>query len=101
MSVPSHSTVVVIGGGPGGSYAATVLAREGVDVVVLESDVFPRYVAGLSGLHHVCAEAAACSRYHIGESMIASMRYFLRFIDFEETFANYGFTKKVSVLYGS
>lgn len=42
--VPDHATVLVVGGGPGGSYAASVLAREGVDTVLLEADVFPRYV---------------------------------------------------------
>lgn len=35
-------------------------------------------------------------RYHIGESMIASMRYFLRFVDLESTFEKHGFEKKVS-----
>ena len=41
--IPSSCTVLVVGGGPGGSYAASALAREGVDVVVLEADKFPRY----------------------------------------------------------
>ena len=36
-------------------------------------------------------------RYHIGESMLASMRYFLRFIDLESTFDDHGFQKKVSL----
>ncbi len=76
MSVPGRCTVLVVGGGPAGSYAATVLAREGVDVVLLEAEYFPRY--------------------HIGESMLASMRYFLRFIDLEEKFDSYGFTIKAS-----
>ncbi len=40
--VPKSTTVLIAGGGPGGSYAASVLAREGVDVVVLEADKFPR-----------------------------------------------------------
>lgn len=38
-----------------------------------------------------------CSvRYHVGESMVASMRHFLRFIDLDSTFDKYGFVKKVS-----
>ncbi len=81
----------MIGGGPAGCYAATVLARgeqfthllkhthrtttEGFEVVLLEKDVFPRY--------------------HIGESMLPSCRPFLRFIDFEEKMKNYGFFPKV------
>jgi flavin-dependent dehydrogenase len=42
--VPQQTTVLIAGGGPGGSYAASVLAREGIDVVLLEADKFPRYV---------------------------------------------------------
>jgi flavin-dependent dehydrogenase len=42
--VPQRCTVLVVGGGPGGSYAATALAREGIDVVLLESEKFPRFV---------------------------------------------------------
>ncbi|KAK7994017.1 hypothetical protein PG989_007398 [Apiospora arundinis] len=73
-SIPHRCTVLVIGAGPGGSYAASALAREGIDVVQLEADVFPRY--------------------HIGESMLASMRHLLRFIDLEDKFESYGFIKK-------
>lgn len=42
MSIPEHTKVLVIGGGPAGSYAASALAREGIDTVVLEGDKFPR-----------------------------------------------------------
>jgi flavin-dependent dehydrogenase len=42
MEIPAHCTVLVVGGGPGGSYTAAALAREKVDVVLLESDRFPR-----------------------------------------------------------
>lgn len=35
-------------------------------------------------------------RYHIGESMLASIRPFLRFIDVDSTFDAHGFQRKVS-----
>ena len=43
MSVPPQTSTLVVGSGPAGSYAASLLAREGVDVVLLEADKFPRY----------------------------------------------------------
>jgi flavine halogenase len=42
MSIPEYTEVLVVGGGPAGSYAASALAREGIDTVVLEGDKFPR-----------------------------------------------------------
>ncbi|KAF5351714.1 hypothetical protein D9756_007522 [Leucocoprinus leucothites] len=71
---PKHTQVLVIGGGPAGSYAASALAREGINVTLLEASKFPRY--------------------HIGESLIPSVRHYLRFIGAEDKLANYGFVRK-------
>ena len=79
MSVPAETEVLVIGGGPAGSYAACALAREGIDVTVLEADFFPRY--------------------HVGESMLASLRPFLHFIDLDSAFREHGFTKKIGAAF--
>ncbi|KAI1776978.1 FAD/NAD(P)-binding domain-containing protein [Hypoxylon cercidicola] len=74
MSVPPNCTVLVVGGGPAGSYSAAALALEGIDVVVLEAEKFPRY--------------------HIGESMLPSVRHFLKFIDGFEKWNTHGFQIK-------
>ncbi|KAK5987847.1 Flavin-dependent halogenase aclH [Cladobotryum mycophilum] len=74
MSVPQSCTVLVVGGGPAGSFVAAALAREDIDVVLLEAETFPRY--------------------HIGESLLPSMRYFLKIIGFYDDFNNHGFTRK-------
>lgn len=52
MDIPQQADVVVIGGGPAGSMAATYLAQKGYKVVLLEKAKHPRYVVGESLIPH-------------------------------------------------
>ncbi|KAK7045665.1 hypothetical protein VNI00_007498 [Paramarasmius palmivorus] len=74
FSLPKAADVLIIGGGPAGSYAASVLAQEGLCVVLCEASKFPRY--------------------HIGESLLPSVRNYLRFIGAEKKVIDHGFTHK-------
>jgi flavin-dependent dehydrogenase len=70
----SSTQVLVIGGGPAGSTAATLLAREGFDVTLVERDVFPRY--------------------HIGESLLPSCLEILELTGALEKIEAHGFQHK-------
>ncbi|GAA5056317.1 tryptophan 7-halogenase [Nocardia callitridis] len=58
MGEIENADVVVVGGGPGGSTVATLLAKSGRSVILLEQEQFPRYQIGESLLpatiHGVC-----------------------------------------------
>ena len=66
--------VAVIGGGPGGSSAATALARRGRTVLLLERDRFPRF--------------------HIGESQLPWSNEIFRALGVQDAIAEAGFVKK-------
>jgi flavin-dependent dehydrogenase len=65
---------VVIGGGPGGSSAATALARRGHRVLLLEREVFPRF--------------------HIGESQLPWSDEVFRALGVQDVVAQAGFVEK-------
>jgi len=71
--------VLVIGGGPGGSTAAALLARQGIDVVLMERQRFPRY--------------------HIGESLLPSALRILDELGLRERIESHGFQRKAGALF--
>lgn len=73
-TLPRSTQVLVVGGGPGGSTAATLLARNGYDVTLLEQSRFPRY--------------------HIGESLLPSILQIVDLLGAREKMESYGFTRK-------
>lgn len=71
---PERTRVLVIGGGPGGSTAAGLLALQGVEVTLLESARFPRY--------------------HVGESILPSVLPVLDLLGAREKIEQAGFVRK-------
>ncbi|HEX4221161.1 MAG TPA: NAD(P)/FAD-dependent oxidoreductase [Pseudonocardiaceae bacterium] len=70
----SSTKVLVIGGGPAGSTAAGLLAKEGLEVTLLERDTFPRY--------------------HIGESILPSCRPIFELLGVWDKVVAHGFQPK-------
>lgn len=75
MSNPPDYDVLVLGGGPAGSTAAALLAREGRSVALLERERGPRY--------------------HIGESLLPSVLPFLEELGVAEEVAARGYQRKL------
>jgi flavin-dependent dehydrogenase len=71
--------ILVVGGGPAGSTAATLLARQGFSVMLLERDHFPRY--------------------HIGESLLPSCLPVLDLLGVRDKVEAFGFQRKGGAYY--
>ncbi|AKT40594.1 NAD(P)/FAD-dependent oxidoreductase [Chondromyces crocatus] len=79
MQLPSSTKILVVGGGPAGSTAATLLAREGFEVTLVEKAIFPRY--------------------HIGESLLISVQPIIDLLGAREAVEAHGFQRKKGVLW--
>ena len=76
-----HTDVVVIGGGPSGSTASTLIAQKGYKVTLFERDKFPRF--------------------HIGESLIPETYWVLERLNMLKKMKGSHFIKKYSVQFVS
>ena len=73
------SKVLVVGGGPAGAVTAALLARQGIRVLLIENQEFPRY--------------------HIGESLAPSVRFVLDLAGARDKVDAAGFTSKRGGIY--
>ena len=113
-SQPVKTQILVIGGGPGGSYTATLLARgkffddcsfetdrwltptaENFDVTLLEKDRFPRFL--FFQLPNCSSMTMITTRYHIGESFLPSIPHYLSIIDAYDLFETQKYYYKVCI----
>jgi geranylgeranyl reductase family protein len=81
MTTDNNYDVIVIGGGPAGSTAASILAREGSKVVLFEKEKFPRH--------------------HIGESLMTDTYWTFQRMGFLEKLRSSAFTQKYSVQFAN
>ncbi len=80
VAKPDHD-VIIIGGGPAGSTTACYLAREGMKVLVVEKEKFPRP--------------------HIGESLVPATTKIFKELGFLETMEKAGFVRKYGAAWTS
>jgi flavin-dependent dehydrogenase len=81
MSTSNSPQVIVIGGGPAGSTASTLIAQQGIKVQLFERERFPRF--------------------HIGESLIPETYWVLKRLDMLPKMRASRFVKKYSVQFVS
>lgn len=77
VQINSSYDVIVIGGGPGGATTATLLAKAGKSVLLVEKCKFPRY--------------------HIGESLVPGVVPILAELDVLTEMEQFGFTDKFGI----
>src|SRR3954467_8459905 len=75
--MPTQPRVIVIGGGPAGSTASTLIAQQGHQVQLFERETFPRF--------------------HIGESLIPETYWVLKRLNMLDKMQKSRFVKKYSV----
>ena len=81
MSTNNTYDVIVMGGGPAGSSVASMLAREGRQVILFEKEIFPRH--------------------HIGESLMTDTYWTFRRMGILEKLRDSPFVRKYSVQFAN